>query len=51
MAKFLIEVKEGSTTCEKCRFNDPDGPCKFGLLTEIDCTEFDLETLKITKEE
>lgn len=49
MAKFIIEVEEGNTKCEQCQFRE-FGSCKF-TINEIDCSKYDLRTLKITKEE
>lgn len=49
MAKFLIEVEEGKTRCEDCIFSEPE-ICKFAI-NEIGCNEYDLKTLKITKQE
>lgn len=45
--KFILEIEEGNTPCEQCKYRKPEG-CRFGL-DEIDCDLFDLRTMKITR--
>lgn len=61
MAKFLIEIEEGTTECKDCPFGvkywdnhwgEYDYKCGVGKL-DIDsrCGEYNMQTIKITKEE
>lgn len=47
--KFIIEVKEGETTCFDCPFHDSEhAGCGGGI---IDCSKYNLATMKITEME
>lgn len=43
--KFLIEVEEGETLCDKCPFFKFE--CRTDILSNIDCNEVDFATMKI----
>ena len=45
--KFLIEVEEGMTKCNDCPFDYIK--CARENLDELDCTNFNLATMKITE--
>ena len=45
--KFIIEVEEGKTKCNECPFDYIK--CARENLVEIDCTNFNLATMKITE--
>lgn len=49
--KFEIEIQKGNTRCDKCPFSfEVEGgglSCKIPYSIDIDCEEFDLNTLKI----
>ena len=51
MAKFIIEVEEGTSNYDTCPFYNDFG-CETKLQTVgITCDKYDLSTLKTTKEE
>ena len=43
--KFLIEVEEGNTRCDKCPFDYMK--CARESLDELDCNSINLATMKI----
>lgn len=51
-AKFIIEVKEGQTFCEKCPFHalveDENGYCG-NSFDCLNCEDYDLTTMNIYK--
>ena len=53
MTKFILEVQEGKTNCSDCPFacHDCYGSTSCGdtIFDEIDCSKFDLTTIKIVK--
>lgn len=56
MVKFIIEVEEEFTYCRECPFCEPnaiDYNCGFRnkLQEYINCSDYDLRTLKITKQD
>ena len=47
--KFIIEVEEGNTSCNKCPFDCMK--CARESLDELDCTNINLATMKIKEME
>lgn len=51
MTKFLIEIKEGISSCDTCPYNNYFN-CESQLKAlNISCGNYDFSTLKITKQE
>lgn len=48
MAKFIIEVDDGTTLCEHCPFADSE-VCEGAFEDLFICDKYDLSDLKITK--
>ena len=45
--KFLIEVEEGKTKCDKCPFHIIFPPMCNGALNGLNCNSLNLATMKI----
>lgn len=52
MAKFILDVPEGTTQCEHCPFADSE-ICENALWSDtgFDCRKYDFSTLEIEKYE
>ena len=52
MAKFILDVQEGTTQCEHCPFADSE-ICENALWSDMgfDCTKYDFSTLEIEEYE
>lgn len=50
MTKFIFNVLEGKTECNKCPFAEGD-ICVAAKFPELDCRKYDFSTLEIEKYE
>ena len=52
MAKFILEIPEGSTACEHCPFSDSE-ICNSAIWADagFNCQDYDLSELEIEKAE
>ena len=52
MAKFILEIPEGSTACEHCPFSDSE-ICASAIWADegFDCQKYDLSEVEIKKVE
>ena len=56
MARFLVEIEEGITVCEKCPLYNNNVKCAKVLCEDknfdydfLKCTKYNLESIKITE--